>query len=50
MSGIQSLIYKIKKTVEGYDVNDLNDMLEYQEKEYKPNQSDVSLYERRYNW
>lgn len=48
-SGLQSLIYKIKKT-EGFDavLDFLNDMLEYQEKEYKPNQSDV-LYERRYN-
>ncbi len=46
-SGIQSLIYKIKKT-EGYDAVDfLNDMLYQEKEEYKPNQSDV-LYERRY--
>ncbi len=48
VSLIQSLIYKIK--TEGYDavLDFLNGMLEYQEKEYKPNQSDV-LYECRYN-
>ncbi len=42
--GVQSLIYKIKKT-EGYDavLDFLNDMLEYQEKEPKPNQSDVYM-------